>query len=184
MTTRIDRMTWALLIAALGFSACAVGRPTQARPLSDRIMTLVLGSNTAQRGSQTYSCSDAAAAANNTYTTTTTCSGLPNAQASGLTCVACQGPASTGYFSDQNGTKLTFPGQQVDCSKSPNNGPDGQPQPSTLLNEGTCQPSAGIATARCQGGPGAGANQMGACPAGNFFVATQQPAQPVPVDSP
>ena len=89
MTIQIKRVAATVLLGALGLLVCDAGRATQARPLSDRTLALVLGSNGPQKGTKTYSCADAAVTANGNYITSSGCNSIPNASLpNGRTCVS------------------------------------------------------------------------------------------------
>ncbi len=173
MTIQINRVVAASLLGSLGILVCVAGQATQARPLSDRTLALVLGSNGPQTGTKSYDCADAAVTANpnSNYITAANCGSTANGSvpAKQPTCVSCNGPSASSFGADQNGASLTYQRRSVDCSKSPTTG-----QATQLSSQGPCQPSQTLATAVCGTAPPAPANNLGVCPAGNFAVFTKQ----------
>ena len=172
---RINRGVAALLLGASTVLVCDAWGTTQARPLTDRTLSLIIGSNGPQKGSGSYDCSDSSVTNNtsgNKWITTSNCGSLLGINAPNNTiCVGCQGPSASSYSADANGTPLTYQGT-VDCTK----GFGGNA--TQLTNQGTCTAPTnngnGQAKAICDNPPPFPNNKLGTC-LGTFSVWSQQP---------
>ncbi len=144
--TQFHRVTASVLVGSLGLLVCIADRATQARPLTERTLSLVIGSDPAIKGSGAYDCVNAQIATNNNYTRNSTCvtynsTTIPTPA---RTCIDCRGaPSASGSVADPNG-KPIVKNAQIDCSKT-------QFGPSVFWTSGNCVVSMASRVGTCDG---------------------------------
>ena len=145
---RLDRMVPALLLGMLGILTLNGSRSTQVRPLSDRTMMCIMGTNGNAKGSGTSDCSDASVTANpgKNYISEGDCAARANNNVPNpaQTCLKCaSGPSDEGVTPGNAGNVIVLK-QQVDCSKTGSGA-------SSLETDGNCVQGAN-GKGHCDGG--------------------------------
>ena len=137
-----------LILGIFGFLILMSGRATYAHPLSNRVLTLIMGTNGQDFAfaGEYYTCTNQTVNTGNgqtppknytragtsgcgSYTPAAGAKPLPNPAP---TCVDCQGPSGNSYTSGTQGDKAFKTNKVIDCTKNDNG------NPSSLWNAGTC----------------------------------------------